>query len=129
MEKWRKKKVRIKINVPNLFALMLHYLSDESLKNIQRQPEWDNVQREHDLELCKCIEKTHFFHYKPICKIYLPTHKTTYNESIITHKERFNSVLKACMEQGNPAFLDEDTAINFFSGLHMQGMPFSRLKS
>ncbi len=38
-------------------------------------------------------------------------------ESIILYKERFNNVLKAYVNQGNPKMGDEDVAMDFFCGL------------
>jgi hypothetical protein len=45
--------------IPILFALLLIYLSDESLEATQRQQDWDNVEKENDAEkLWKYIEET-----------------------------------------------------------------------
>ena len=37
-------------SVPNLFALMLQSLSDESLEAIQRKQNWDNAEKKNDAE-------------------------------------------------------------------------------
>lgn len=69
---------------PKLYALILQYLSDESLEEIKRSDKFEKIDEETDpLGLWQTMRQGPF-------------------ESIITYKERFTIALKAYNDQGNP---------------------------
>jgi hypothetical protein len=126
MKECRKEETRIKRDIPKLFALMLQYLSDESLEAVQRQKDWDDVENQNNAEkLWKYIEETHKI--STISQVALITKlsaRSTYQhiqqgtyQSIIMYKEQFNNVLKVYADQGNPKITDEDIAMDFLRGL------------
>jgi hypothetical protein len=93
-----------------LFALIIMYLSKESLDVAKREPNWDKIEEEADPKgLWMLVEKKHKVHstskVKEVTKLtkranYRMIHQGGY-ESIIAHKERFSFVLKANADQGN----------------------------
>jgi hypothetical protein len=93
-----------------LFALIIMYLSKESLDAAKREPNWDKIEEEADPKgLWMLVEKKHKVHstskVKEVTKLtkranYRMIHQGGY-ESIIAHKERFSFVLKANADQGN----------------------------
>jgi hypothetical protein len=111
---------------PKLYTLILQYLSKESLEEIKREDDWDNVAEATDPEgLWVYVEKTH--KVNTISKVPTVTKmstRTTYQqmmqgpyESIILYKERFTNALKAYVDQKNPEMGDIDIAMDFFRGL------------
>jgi hypothetical protein len=56
----RKEKSRFRRGIPQIFALPLQYLSDESIEAIQRQQDWNDVEKDNDAyQLSKLIEEIH----------------------------------------------------------------------
>ena len=126
MKEYRKEIKAMEKDRPKLFALILQYLSDESLEEIKRDEVWDDVEEDTDPEgLWILIKKTHKVNM--ISKVETITKlsaRATYQqmrqggyESIIAYKERFNNALKAYTDQGNPVMKSEDIAMDFFRGL------------
>ena len=108
------------------YALILQYLSDESLEAVKRQDNWDVIKRTTDAKgLWRLIQETHKVNsISQVASITKLTARSTYQqihqgayESIITYKERFTNALKAYEEQGNVKLSDEDIAMDFFRGL------------
>ena len=97
----------MKNNRPKLYALLLQYLSDESLDEVKRSDKFETVDQETDPEgLWQIIEETH--KVNTVSKVQSITKKAaraTYQkmrqgafELIITYKERFNDALKGYVE-------------------------------
>jgi hypothetical protein len=126
MKEYRKEIKAMEKDRPKLYALILQYLSDESLEEVKREDGWDDVEEATDPEgLWTFVEKTH--KVNTISKVPTVTKmsaRMTYQqmrqgpyESIIVYKERFNNALKAYIEQKNPKMGDVDITMDFFRGL------------
>jgi len=84
MKEYRKEIMKMRNERPKLYALILQYLSDESLEEIKRSDKFEKIDEETDpLGLWQTMRQGPF-------------------ESIITYKERFTIALKAYNDQGNP---------------------------
>jgi hypothetical protein len=109
-----------------LFALIIMYLSEESLDAVKQETNWDKIEDDADPEgLWQLVEKKHKVHtaskVKEVTKL---TARANYQmiwqggyESIIAFEERFNFALKAYEDQGNKKLDDPDIAMDFFRGL------------
>jgi hypothetical protein len=123
MKEWQKEKVIMHRDRPKLFALLLQYLSEESLEVVKRDENWDVTDQTSDPEaLWQIIEENHKVYtisevefitkiaarntYQQMCK--------GHYESIIAYKERFNFTCKSYHEQGNVMLKDPDVAMDFF---------------
>jgi hypothetical protein len=126
IKEYRKEVKAMEKDRPKLYALILQYLSDESLEEVKRSDDWDTIEQETDpAMLWDVIESTHKIN--TISKVESVTKmaaRTTYQqmkqgayERIITYKERFNNALKAYTDEGNPGMNDADVAMDFFRGL------------
>ena len=111
MKEYRKELMRMRNERPKLYALILQYLSDESLEEIKRSDKFEAIDEETDpLGLWLLVEETH--KVNTISKVEAMTRlaaRSTYQtmrqgpfESIITYKERFNAALKGYKDQKNP---------------------------
>ena len=118
--------MRMRNDRPRLFALILQYLSQESLEEIKRSDKYEKIDNETDpLGLWLLVEETH--KVNTISKVEAMTRlaaRTMYQkihqgpfESIITYKERFNAALKGYNDQDNPPMDDKDIGMDFFNGL------------
>ncbi len=126
MKEYRKETLRMKNDRPKLYALILQYLSEESLDEVKRQDKFDEYDEATDPEgLWKLVEETH--KVNSVSKVEAVTKMSARNayqvirqghyESIISYKEQFSNALKAYNDQKNPAMEDEDIAMDFFRGL------------
>lgn len=126
MKEYRKELMRMRNDRPKLYALILQYLSDESLEEIKRSDKYETIDDETDpLGLWLLVEETH--KVNTISKVEAMTRlaaRTTYQnmrqgpfESIITYKERFTAELKGYDDQDNPPMKDKDIGMDFFKGL------------
>jgi len=93
----RKELLKMHADRPKLYALIMQYLSEESLDEIKRSDKFEDIEKKTDAR-----DQT-------ICQ-------GPY-ESIISYKERFNSALKAYQDQDNPAMEEKDIAMDFFRSL------------
>jgi hypothetical protein len=60
MKEWRKEIEGMEKDHPKLYALILQYLSDESLEEVKRSDDWDTIEQETDpAMLWDIIESTH----------------------------------------------------------------------
>jgi len=111
IKKHRKELLKIKQETPKLYGLILQYLSEESLDEINRKEDFDDIDQKTDaVRLWALVEETH--RVNSISKVEAITKmaaRTAYQsirqgsyESIITYKERFNSALKSYKDSGNP---------------------------
>jgi hypothetical protein len=126
MKAYRKKIREMEDDRSKLFALIVMYLSEESLDAVKREPKWDKIEDEVDPKgLWTLVEKKHKVHLasevKEVTKL---TVRANYQmirqggyESIIAYKERFNFALKAYEDQGNKKLDDPDITMIFFWGL------------
>mmetsp|Transcript_2609 Transcript_2609/g.3980 ORF Transcript_2609/g.3980 Transcript_2609/m.3980 type:complete len:661 (+) Transcript_2609:626-2608(+) len=122
----RKQLLKMHTDRPKVYALILQYISEESLDEIKRSDKWEDIEKQTDpLELWLLIEETHKVNsISKVEEITKLAARTTYNsirqgpyESIITFKERFNSAHEAYIAQGNPKLEDKDIAMDFFRAL------------
>jgi len=96
----RKETLKMHADRPKLYALIMQYLSEESLDEIKRSDQFEDIEKKTDpLDLWK------------------QTIRQGPYESIISFKERFNSALKAYEDQDNPKMDDKDVAMDFFRSL------------
>ncbi len=126
MKEYRKKIKAMEKDRPKLYALILQYLSEESIEEVKRSDDWDTIEQETDPAMFwDVIENTHKINtVTKVASVTKMAARTTYQqmrqgayENIITYKERFNNALKAYVDQGNPALDDKDVAMDFFRGL------------
>ena len=126
MKEYRKEMIKMRNERPKLYALILQYLSEESLEEIKRSDIFEAIDKETDpLRLWLLVEETH--KVNSISKVEAVTKmaaRTTYQgmhqgayESIIMYKEQFTVALKAYEDQGNPEMEDGDVVMDFFRGL------------
>jgi hypothetical protein len=96
MKEWKKEKVTMHCDQLKLFALMLQYLSEESLEAIKWDEHWDMVDQTSDPEaLWQIIEEKHnLYTISEVEIMTLMAARNTYQqmcqgnyESIITYKE------------------------------------------
>ncbi len=60
MKEYRKEVKAMEKDRPKLYALILQYLSDESLEEVKRSDDWDTIEQETDpAMLWDVIESTH----------------------------------------------------------------------
>jgi hypothetical protein len=127
MKEYRKVIKAIEKDRLKLYALILQYLSEESLEEVKREAGWDDVEEATDPEgLWMCVEKTH--KVNTISKVQTVTKMsacTTYQQMrqgpyklIIIYKEQFTNMLKAYINQKNPKMGDISIAMDFFCWLH-----------
>lgn len=116
----------IKRNRPKLYALILKYLSDESLEAVQKGEDWSKIEEEVDPEgLWKLVEQKHKVHSASEVAIVVKLESRTQlqnirqgsYESIISYKQRYTNALRAYHEQKNPEKEPVDQAMDFFHGL------------
>jgi len=100
MKEYRKELMRMRNDRPKLYALILQYLSDESLEEIKRSDKYETIDDETD----------------PL-GLWLQNMRQGPFESIITYKERFTAELKGYDDQDNPPMKDKDIGMDFFKGL------------
>ncbi len=126
MKEWRKEIKAMEKDRRKLYALILQYLSDESLEEVKHSDDWETIEQETDPAiLWDVIESTHKINtISKVESVKKMAARTTYQqmrqgayENIITYKERFNNALKAYIDQKNPALDDKDVAMDFFRGL------------
>ena len=126
LKEYRKELIKMRNEQPTLYALILQYLSDESLEENKRSDKFEKIDEETDpLGLWLLVEETH--KVNSISKVEAITKLAAHSayqtmrqgpfESIITYKERFTIALKAYNVQGNPEMEDKDIAMDFFRGL------------
>jgi len=96
---------------PQLYALILKYLSEESLEAVQKHQDWADIEANVDpVRLWKIVEDKHRGHstsevaaiVKLEARNQLKNLKQGAFESIITYKKRYNDALKAYHDHGNP---------------------------
>ncbi len=126
MKHHQKKLVNMQDDRAKLFAMIMMYLSKESLDAVKKEPTWTKIEDEADAEgLWKLVEQKQKVHsaskVKEITKL---TARANYQmirqggyETIIAYKERFNFALKSYEDQGNKKLDPEDIAMDFFRGL------------
>jgi hypothetical protein len=126
MKHHQKKLANMEDDRAKLFAMIMMYLSEESLDAVKKEPTWTKIEDEADAEgLWKLVEQKHKVHtaseVKEITKL---TARANYQmirqggyESIIAYKERFNFALKSYEDQGNKKLDPPDIAMDFFRGL------------
>ena len=126
VKEYRRQVNKMKTDRSKLYALILQYLSEESLDEVKCQDNFEEVDETTDPEgLWKLVEETH--KVTTVSKVEAVTKlsaRNTYKlmrqgnyESIIAYKERFNAALKAYQDQKNPEMADTDIAMDFFNGL------------
>jgi hypothetical protein len=109
-----------------LYALIMQYLSPESLDELKHQPDYETVKYQCDVQtLWQMIEEMHKVH--SISKVAAVMRKAARNEymnckqgayeTIVTYRERFDNVLRAYVDQENPDIEPVDVAMDFFYGL------------
>jgi hypothetical protein len=109
-----------------LYALIMQYLSPESIDDLKRQPDYETVKYQRDVQtLWQMIEETHKVH--SISKVAAVMRKTARNdymnckqgayETIVTYRECFDIALQAYQDQENPKIELVDVAMDFFYGL------------
>jgi hypothetical protein len=95
MKEYRNKVKELEKDRPKLYALILQYLSDESLKEVKRSDDWDTIKQETDpAMLWDVIKSTHkintISNVEPVTKMAARTayqqKKQGANKSIITYK-------------------------------------------
>jgi hypothetical protein len=126
MKHHQKKLANMEDDHTKLFAMIMMYLSKESLDAVKKEPTWTKIEDEADAEgLWKLVEQKHKVHtaskVKEITKLmaranYQMIRQGCY-ESIIAYKERFNFALKSYEDQGNKKLDPPDIAMDFFRGL------------
>jgi hypothetical protein len=126
MKHHQKKLVSMEDDRARLFAMIMMYLSEESLDAVKKEPAWTKIEDKADAEgLWKLVEQKQKVHtaseVKEITKL---TIRANYQmirqggyETIIAYKERFNFALKSYEDQGNKKLDPEDIAMDFFRGL------------
>ena len=123
---YRKKLIKMNADRPKLYALIMQYLSKESLDEVKWSNDFEDIKKATDpLELWKLVEESH--KVNSISKVEAVTKlaaRSTYQgmrqgpyERIIQYKERLDTAKKSYEEQGNPPMEDIDIAMDFFKGL------------
>ena len=126
MKDYRKELHKMHADRPKLYALLMQYLSEESLDEVKRSDKYEDIKKATEpRDLWNLIEETH--KVNTISKVEAVTKlaaRTTYQgmrqgpyETIIQYKERFDNAKKSYEEQGNPPMEDVDIAMDFFRGL------------
>jgi len=100
MKDYRKEIAKMVADRPKLYALILQYLSEESLDEVKRSDKWEDIK--------KSTEPRDLWNQGMRQGPY---------ETIIQYKERFDNAKKSYEEQGNPPMEDVDVAMDFFKGL------------
>jgi hypothetical protein len=123
MKHHQKKLASMENDHAKLFAMIMMYLSEESLDAVKKEPTWTKIEDEADAEgLWKLVEQKHKVHtaseVKENTKLmaranYQMIHQGGY-ESIISYKERFNFALKSYEDQGNKKLDQPDITMDFF---------------
>jgi hypothetical protein len=107
MKTYRKLKLDREEKEPQLYALILKYLSEESLEAVQKHQEWANIEANVDpVRLWKIVEDKHRVHstseVAAIVKLeaqnQLKNLKQGAFESIITYKKRYNDGAEQAMD-------------------------------
>jgi hypothetical protein len=113
-------------DMPKLYALILQYLSDESLDAVQKEVGWAVVEQDANPEaLWQLVEKKHKVHsasevetaVKLAARTQLVTTRQGAFETIIAFKQIYTNALKAYKDQKNPVKSLQDEAMDFFSKL------------
>jgi hypothetical protein len=109
-----------------LYALILKYLSEESLEAVQKHQDWADIEANVDLvRLWKIVEDKHRVHStsEVAATVKLEAWNQLKNlkqgafKSIITYKKRYNNALKAYHDHGNPTKDGAEQVMDFFDGL------------
>jgi hypothetical protein len=117
MKAYREKIREMEDDCSKLFALIIMYLSEESLDAVKREPNWDKIKDEANPEgLWQLVEKKHKVHTaSKVKEVTKCSTRANYqmiqqgnDESIIAYKEHFNFVLKAYENQANKKLDDPD---------------------
>jgi hypothetical protein len=95
MKEYRKEVKELEKDRPKLYALILQYLSDESLEEVKHSDDWDTIEQETDpAMLWDVIESTHKINtISKVEPVTVMAARTTYQQmkqgaykSIITYK-------------------------------------------
>jgi hypothetical protein len=126
MKQYRREVANYKRDRPKLYALIMKYLSDESLEAVQKEADWTSIEADVDPEtLWQLVELKHKVHssseVEAVVKLaarnqFASTRQGAF-ESIMSFKQRYNDELKAYNNQKNPELRPEDIAMDFFSKL------------
>ena len=126
MKQYRREVANYKRDRPKLYALIMKYLSDESLEAVQKEADWTSIEADVDPEtLWQLVELKHKVHSSseveavvklPARNQFASTRQGAF-ESIMSFKQRYNDELKAYNNQKNPELRPEDIAMDFFSKL------------
>jgi hypothetical protein len=126
MKTYRKLKLDREEKEPQLYALILKYLSEENLEAVQKHQDWAEIEANVDpVRLWNIEEDKHRVHstsevaaiVKLEARNQLKNLKQGAFESIITYKKRYNDALKAYHDHGNPKKDGIEQAMDFFDGL------------
>jgi len=126
MKTYRKMKLDREEKEPQLYALILKYLSKESLEAVQKHQDWADIEANVDpVRLWRVVEDKHRVHstsevaaiVKLEARNQLKNIKQGAFESIITYKKRYNDALKAYHDHGNPTKHGAEQAMDLFDGL------------
>ena len=127
VKEYRRQVNKMKSDRSKLYALILQYLSEESLDEVKRQENFEEVDKATDPKgLWKMVEETHkvttVSKVEAVTKLsarntYKLMRQGNYESIIVAYKERFNAALKAYQDQKNPEMADTDIAMDFFNGL------------
>jgi hypothetical protein len=101
-ESYLKQREDMRKDCTKLYALIMQYLSPESLDELKRQPDYEMVKYQRDVQtLWQMIEETHKVHR--ISKVTAVLQQTARNEyvnckqgayeTIVTYRERFDNAL------------------------------------
>ena len=112
--------------MPNVYALVLQYLSDESLDPVQKEAGWPVVEHDANPEaLWQLVEMKHKVHstskveavVKLVAWNQLAATRQGAFKSIVVFKQRYTNALKAYKDQKNPVMMPQDEVMDFFSKL------------
>jgi hypothetical protein len=126
MKTYRKLKLDREEKEPQLYALTLRYLCEESLEAVQKHQNWADIEANADpVCLWKIVEDKHRVHstsevaaiVKLEARNQLKNLKQGAFKSIITCKKMYNGALKANHDHGNPTKDKSEQAMDFFDGL------------
>ena len=124
MKTYRKMKLDREEKEPQLHALILKYLSKESLEAVQKHQDWADIEAIVDpVRLWRVVEDKHRVHttsemaaiVKLEARNQLKNIKQGAFESIITYKKRYNDALKAYHDHGNPTKHGAEQAMDFLT--------------
>jgi len=126
MKTFRKQKLDREEKEPQLYALILKYLSEESLEVVQKHQDWADIEANvNPVRLWNKVEDKHRVHStsEVAAIVKLETRNQLKNlkqgafESIITYKKRYNDALKAYHDHDNPTKDGAEQGMDFFDRL------------